>query len=76
MDARCSGNPQGRPVGVGARNAFTTDFLRDLQDVWRECGKDTMLHTAKISRTRSSLRVLDYCRKTFSSASSNNSLAG
>ena len=42
-----SGNPQGRPVGVGARNAFTTDFLRDLQDVWRECGKDTMLHTAK-----------------------------
>ena len=40
-----SGNPNGRPVG--SRTAFSQGFLKDLAEVWREHGRDTMLHTAK-----------------------------
>ena len=45
-------NPNGRPVG--SRTAFSHGFLKDLAEVWREHGRDTMLHTAKTNRPRSS----------------------
>jgi hypothetical protein len=34
-----TGNPNGRPVG--ARQYFSSGFLRDLAEVWTEHGKDT-----------------------------------
>jgi Family of unknown function (DUF5681) len=40
-----SGNPNGRPVG--SRTAFSAGFLRDLAEVWREHGRETMVKTAK-----------------------------
>ena len=40
-----SGNPNGRPVG--SKTAFSAAFLRDLQEVWAEHGKGSMIHTAK-----------------------------
>src|SRR4029079_15233973 len=44
-----SGNPNGRPVG--SRQVFSAGFLKDLAEVWRAHGKDTMLHTAKTQPT-------------------------
>ena len=43
-----SGNPNGRPVG--SRNAFSNAFMADLADVWREHGRDTVLHCAQKSK--------------------------
>jgi hypothetical protein len=40
-----SGNLNGRPVG--ARQAFSTGFLRDLAEVWSEEDRETMVKTAR-----------------------------
>jgi hypothetical protein len=37
-----------------ACTAFSHGFLKDLAEVWREHGRNTMLHTAKTNRPRSS----------------------
>jgi hypothetical protein len=43
-----SGNPSGLPGRpVGSRQAFSAGFLTDLAQVWRQHGKDTIVHTAK-----------------------------
>ena len=39
-----SGNPNGRPVG--SRTAFSASFLKDLAEVWRDHGRETMVKTA------------------------------
>ena len=39
-----SGNPNGRPVG--SRTAFSASFLKDLAEVWRNHGRETMIKTA------------------------------
>ncbi len=38
-----SGNPNGRPVG--SRTAFSASFLKDLAEVWRDHGRETMVKT-------------------------------
>jgi hypothetical protein len=40
-----SGNPNGRPVG--SHTAFSAGFLKDLAEVWRDHGRETMIKTAK-----------------------------
>src|ERR1700722_16577891 len=43
-----SGNPSGLPgKPVGARQAFSQGFLKDLAEVWQSEGKQTIQHTAK-----------------------------
>jgi hypothetical protein len=39
-----SGDPNGRPVG--SRTAFSASFLKDLAEVWRDHGRETMIKTA------------------------------
>ena len=38
-----SGNPNGRPVG--SRTAFSAGFLKDLAEVWRDHGRETLIKT-------------------------------
>jgi hypothetical protein len=40
-----SGNPNGRPVG--SRTAFSASFLKDLAEVWRDHGRETMVKTVQ-----------------------------
>ena len=40
-----SGNPNGRPVG--SRTAFSASFLKDLAEVWRDHGRETMIKMAR-----------------------------
>jgi hypothetical protein len=43
-----SGNPNGRPPG--SRNAFSNALMADFADVWREHGRETVLHCALKSK--------------------------
>ena len=40
---------RGERSPVGARQAFSAGFLRDLAEVWSEEGRETMLKTARTS---------------------------
>jgi hypothetical protein len=47
VEARQSGNQQGRPVG--SRNQFSNAFMQDLAAVWAAHGRETMVATAKVN---------------------------